>query len=78
MAPPRRRPWFENLADPIYAALIGVTQAVAWFVVHGEKHGFPQSRSEALDAALFATIQLGLPLALCFAFRLVLARGESR
>jgi hypothetical protein len=78
MSNPKQPAWQANLADPVYAAMMGVTQAVAWFAVHGMNHGFPASRTEARDAALVASFQLALPLAFCFLFRLVLARRQGR
>jgi hypothetical protein len=74
----KRRSWLESLADPVFAAMIGVTQAVAWFVVRGDKHGFPASRPEVRDAVLFSLFQLAVPLSLCIVFRFIIARRARR
>ena len=68
---------WERLGDPGYAATIGLSQAVVWFLSRGLKHGFPATGPDVLDAATFAAFQLGLPFILCFAYRR-LARHRAK
>jgi hypothetical protein len=60
---------WERFGDPGYAATIGISQAVVWFLFRNLKHGFPTTGPDVLDAATFAAFQLALPFLLCFAYR---------
>jgi hypothetical protein len=70
----KRRIWLESSADPINAAIMSMGQVVAWFIVHGERHGYPMSRADVRDAALIAAVQLTMQAALCVGSRFVLSR----